>query len=182
MLLGLFSSYDAWASHCCGLSCCRGWALGLKGFSSCDSQTLEHRLNSCGSRAYLLCSMWDLPRPGIEPMSPALAGRSFTTEPPGKPCLFVCNIYLGFPGGSAGKESACNLGDLSSIPGLGRSLGEEKDYPLQYSGLENSTVAKSTVHGVTKSQTHLSTHTLCFQWDFSCSSLDLPSSLQHPDL
>ena len=44
----------------------------------------------------------------------------------------------GFPGGSAGKESACNAGDLGSIPGLGRSPGEGKDYPLQYSGLENS--------------------------------------------
>ena len=41
----------------------------------------------------------------------------------------------GFPGGSAGKESACNAGDLGSIPGLGRSSGEGKGYPLQYSGL-----------------------------------------------
>ena len=44
----------------------------------------------------------------------------------------------GFPGGSAGKESACNAGDLGPIPGSGRSPGEEKDHPLQYSGLENS--------------------------------------------
>ena len=44
----------------------------------------------------------------------------------------------GFPGGSAGKESACKAGDLGSIPGLGRSPGEGKGYPLQYSGLENS--------------------------------------------
>jgi len=44
----------------------------------------------------------------------------------------------GFPGGSAGKESACNVGDLGSIPGLGRSPGEGKGYLLQYSGLENS--------------------------------------------
>ena len=43
-----------------------------------------------------------------------------------------------FPCGSAGKESACNEGDLGSIPGLGRSPGEGKGYPLQYSGLENS--------------------------------------------
>ena len=47
-------------------------------------------------------------------------------------------VFLGFPGGSAGKESACNAGDLSLIPGLGRSTGEGKGYPLQYSGLENS--------------------------------------------
>ena len=46
--------------------------------------------------------------------------------------------YTGFPGDSAGKESACNEGDLDLIPGLGRSSGEEKGYPVQYSGLENS--------------------------------------------
>ena len=43
------------------------------------------RLSSRGSRAQLLCGMWDLPRPGLEPMSPALAGRFSTTAPPGKP-------------------------------------------------------------------------------------------------
>ena len=46
---------------------------------------------------------------------------------------------MGFPDGSAGKESACNVGDLGSILGLGRSPGEGKGYPLQYSDLENST-------------------------------------------
>ena len=63
-----------------------------------------------------------------------------------------------FPGNfldsSAGKESACNAGDLGSIPGLGRSPGEGKGYPLQYSGLENS--MDCIVHGVAKSQTQLS--------------------------
>ena len=48
-------------------------------------------------------------------------------------------VFLGFPCGSAGKESTCNVGDLCSIPGLGRSAGEGKGYLLQYSGLENST-------------------------------------------
>ena len=47
-------------------------------------------------------------------------------------------VFLGFPGGSAGKESACNVGGLGLIPGLGRSPGEGKGYPLPYSGLENS--------------------------------------------
>ena len=47
-------------------------------------------------------------------------------------------IYMGFPGGSDGKESACNAGDLGSIPGSGRSPGEGSGYPLQYSCLENS--------------------------------------------
>ena len=42
-----------------------------------------------------------------------------------------------FPDSSVGKESACNTGDLGSVPGLGRSPGEGKGYPLQYSGLEN---------------------------------------------
>ena len=60
---------------------------------------------------------------------------------------------MGFPGGSAGKESACNAGDLGSIPGLGRSPGEGKGYPLQYSGLENS--MDYIVHAVTKSWTRL---------------------------
>ena len=44
-----------------------------------------HRLSSCGSQAQLVCGMWDLPRPGLEPVSPALAGRFSTTAPPGKP-------------------------------------------------------------------------------------------------
>ena len=49
-----------------------------------------HRLSNCGSRAQLLRSMWNLPRPGLEPVSPALAGRFSTTAPPGKPktCVF----------------------------------------------------------------------------------------------
>ena len=46
------------------------------------------RLSSCGSRAQPLRGMWDLPRPGLEPVCPALAGRPSTTAPPGKPCIF----------------------------------------------------------------------------------------------
>ena len=69
---------------------------------------------------------------------------------------------MGFPGGLDSKESACNMGDLSSIPGLGRSRGEGKGHPLQYSGLDCIVpgVAKSWTrlrspwgHGVTKSRT-----------------------------
>ena len=56
--------------------------------------------------------------------------------------------FLGFPCGLAGKESSCNVGDLGLILGLGRSPGEEKGYPLQYSGLENST---GIVRAVTES-------------------------------
>ena len=61
---------------------------------------------------------------------------------------------MGSPCGSAGKEPTCNAGDLGSVPGLGRSPGEEKGYPLQCSGLENS--MDCIDHGVAKSQTRLS--------------------------
>ena len=57
---------------------------------------------------------------------------------------------MGFPCGSTGKESACNAGDLGSIHWLGRSPGEGKGYPLQYSGQKKS--MDCIVHGVTKSQ------------------------------
>ena len=50
-----------------------------------------------------------------------------------------CSGFMGFPCGSAGKESSCNVGDLSSIPRLERSPGKGNSYPLQYSVLENST-------------------------------------------
>ena len=53
--------------------------------------------------------------------------------------------FSGFPGGSEVKASACNAGDLGSIPGLGKSPGEWNGYPLQYSGLENS--MDCIVHG-----------------------------------
>ena len=77
-------------------------------------------------------------------------------------CLLViivsifCMLHpdLHFPCGSAGKESAWNAGDLGSIPGLWRSPGEGKGYPLQYSCLENS--MDCIVHGVSKSRTRLS--------------------------
>ena len=59
--------------------------------------------------------------------------------------------FLGFPGGLDGKETTCNVGDLGLIPGLGRSPGEGKGYPLKYSGLENS--MDCIVHGAAKSQT-----------------------------
>ena len=73
----------AQASHYGGFSCCGAQALGARasvvaarGLSSCGSWALERRLSSCGARAQLLCDMWDLPGPGITPVSPALAGDS----------------------------------------------------------------------------------------------------------
>ena len=63
-------------------------------------------------------------------------------------------VFLGLPCGSAGKESTYTAGDLGLIPGLGRSPGEGKGYPFQYSGLEN--VMDCLGHGVAKSWTQLS--------------------------
>ena len=94
---GQLSSCDAsWASHCGGCSWCRAQALGRTGFScstaahslwltgpracrlsSCGLWALEHGLSSCGTRAQLICGMWILAGPEIEPVSPELAGRFF---------------------------------------------------------------------------------------------------------
>ena len=71
-------------------------------------------------------------------------------------------VYVGFPGASAGKESACNAGDLSLIPELGWSPGEGYGNPLQYSFLENSV----DYHGVAESWTWLSD--FHFQWVYAC--------------
>ena len=107
---------------------------------------------------YVQCSQISVP-----PLAPTnwvtLNNRLYISEPSS---LFVKKnhqhhrVYLlrgrrdhGLPKGSAGKESPCNLADRSSIPGLGRSPGEVKGYPLQYSGLENS--MDCIVHGVVKS-------------------------------
>ena len=77
------------------------WSMGSRstgsvvvacGLSSCGLRALERRLSSCGARAYLLCGMWDLPGPGLEPVSPALTGGFLTTVPPGKTLLYI--IYL----------------------------------------------------------------------------------------
>ena len=76
-------------------------------------------------------------------------------------------MFFSFPCGSAGKDSACNVGDLGLIPGLGRFPGEEKGYPIQYSGQENS--MDCIVYGAAKSRTWLSnfhslTHTPITSW------------------
>ena len=83
---------------------------------------------------------------------------------------YLQNIYIfemGFPGGSDSKESAYNVGDPGSVPGLGRAPGEGNGYPVQHSCLENPMDRKAwrpTVRGVTKSHrqityTHTHTHT-----------------------
>ena len=76
-LVGEQGLQDEWAS-----------VVAACGLSSRGSQALEHRLSSCGARAQLLRPRWDLPDPGIEPVSPASAGGFFTTEPPGNPLKY----------------------------------------------------------------------------------------------
>ena len=76
----------------------------------------------------------------------------------GNEIISVYTLILGFPGGSDGKEPACDAGDLDSIPGSGRFPEEGKGYPLQYSCLENPMERgawRAIVHGVAKSRTHL---------------------------
>ena len=60
-----------------------------RGLSVAEHRLQTRRLTNCGSRAQLLRGMWDLPRPGLEPVSPALAGRFSTTAPPGKPSVSI---------------------------------------------------------------------------------------------
>ena len=88
------------------------------------------------------------------PAMPAPPVRFLGREDPLEKGILPTPVSLGFPCGSAAKESTCNVGDLDSIPGLGRFPGEMNGYPLQYSGLENS--RDCIVNGVTKSRTQLS--------------------------
>ena len=73
---------------------CEGSVVVAHRLSSCGSWPLECRLSSCGARAQLFHGMWDLPGPGLEPASPALAGGPSTTVPPGKSLedIFKCMI------------------------------------------------------------------------------------------
>ena len=84
-------------------------------------------------------------------------------------CLLESLPQKNFAGGSDGKASAYSVGDLGSIPGLGRSPGEGSGNPLQCSGLENPMGGgawSATVHGITKSQTQLSNFTFTLPQNF----------------
>ena len=86
--------------------------------------------------------------------------QSLDWEDPPEKGKATHSSILGLPLWLSWKESACNAGDLGSIPRLGRSLGEGKSYPRQYSGLESS--IDSIVHGVAKSRTRLRDFHFCF--------------------
>ena len=77
--------------------------LTVAGSLVAEHRLQTRRLSSCGSRASLLRGMWDLPRPGLEPVSPALAGRFSTAAPPGKPSV------SDFDGGAAGLKEGAHL-------------------------------------------------------------------------
>ena len=127
--------------------------------------------NQCVSKQSLrlrefqkLAQMGKVIEPGLPPLHPRspstrLQAPVFPAVPHGfssKMHLFIFSftcLSSAFDG-SAGEESACNVGDVGLIPGLGRSPGEGKGYPLQYSGLGNS--MDCIVHGISKSQTRLS--------------------------
>ena len=70
---------------------CLGSVVGL---SRCGSRALKHRLSSCGARAQLLHGMWDLPRPRMEPVSPAVAGGFLTAAPRGKSHMCVLSVVV----------------------------------------------------------------------------------------
>ena len=98
LLHGLVSNCGEWeplsscgvqASHCGGFFYWGARALGCTDFSSCGPQALEHRLNICSPLSWLLCSMWHLTGSEVEPVSPALPGRFFTTETLGKPHFVI---------------------------------------------------------------------------------------------
>ena len=104
--------------HCSGLSCCRARALGAWaavavacGLRSCGLRAPELRLSSCGTWAQLPRGTWDLPGPGLEPMSPALAGGPSTTAPPGKSpaAVFIevfSSLFSAFPASSLSSSSS----------------------------------------------------------------------------
>ena len=117
------------------------WILNLKLYFFCALQTSYH---------YIVTFIISVENPAVSLILALLKyGR----------------LNEGFPCGSADKESNCNGGNWGLIPGLGRSPGEGKGYPFQYSDLENST--DCIVHGVAKSQTRLSDFHSTHLWERS---------------
>ena len=112
--------------HCCadfslvaasaGFSCYRARPPGCTGFIICGTRAQQFRLRNHGARPWLLSGMWDLPRSGIEPVSLALEGGVFTTEPRGSPLTFLPNAKC-MP--TTGYQSRC----------LGKGVGPQAGTP-----------------------------------------------------
>ena len=95
---GLFSSCSVWVSHCSDFSRWGARTLVSAGFSHGSSHAPEHRLNSCGTWAWLLHGMWDFPRSGINPVSSALAANSLPLRHHGSiECLVLKIIVFSIP-------------------------------------------------------------------------------------
>ena len=142
--------------------CLKGYSLGFPGGASGKKPACQYRRQKrCGSVPELRrspgggqsnplqCSCLENPRDGGAWWA-AVYGVAWSRTQL-KRLSSSSSSSLSHKGSSAGKESACNVGDLELIPGLGRSPGEGKGYPLQYSGLKNS--MDGIVHGVAKSRT-----------------------------
>ena len=135
-----------------------GWLRNIPFLLHCR---LDHRYRLC---IYIYNTLQGMPPrkfSSIEKSHQILTwGLGWICYPFGrKYILKMGTTFLGIPGASDGKVFACNVGDLGSIPGSGRSPGEGNGNPLQYSSLENSMDEGAwwaTVHGVAKSRTRLS--------------------------
>ena len=133
----------------------------MDGLEGCSERLHFHFSLSClgeGNGNPLQCSCLENPRDGGAWWAAIYGVAQSWTR-----LMWLGSSKDAVPDSSVGKESTCNTGDPHSIPGLGRSSGEEKGYPLQYSGLEN--FMDYTVHGVAKSQTRLSDLHFTSQWN-----------------
>ena len=123
LLCGCFSSCSTRAASGSVFSYCGALALGCTGFCSCGARAQElqlpgpeHRLSGWRTWVYLPLGMWDLPGPGIKPVSPALAGRFFTTVPPGKP--FHPSLSVLIPTSVPHMFTAQRLWRLRGVPDM----------------------------------------------------------------
>ena len=138
-----------------------GWSLaGCLAYEKRSIRVISSRINSSIISFALLTDHLGFPHSSFVKNPPAVQETPvwfLGQEDPWRRDRLPTPVFLGFPYGSAGKESACNAGDLGSIPGLGRSPGEGKGYLPKHSGLEKSMDCLD--HGVTKSRTErLSLH------------------------
>ena len=124
--------------------------ISLKQTWSNQKRTFEWP--SMKSGAFWWLSWWRIHLPCRKPWCDSWVGKIRCRRD-----RLLTPVFLGFPGGSVGKESACNVGDLGLFPGLGRSPGKLKNYPLQYSGLKNS--MDCIVHGVQRVRHNWATFT-----------------------